>query len=56
MILFEDMKPIAHVLLHPICILSHLYVRMQTLEYKVIFILLNTLKLLMILSLQKTQI
>jgi len=24
MILYENMKPIEHVLLHPICILSHL--------------------------------
>jgi len=24
MILYEDMKPIEHVLLHPICVLSHL--------------------------------
>jgi len=31
-------------------------VRMQTLQYDVIFILLNTLKLLMNLSLQKSQI
>jgi len=24
LILYEDMKPIEHVLLHPICVLSHL--------------------------------
>jgi len=24
MILFEDMKPVEHVLLHPLCVLSHL--------------------------------
>jgi len=42
------MKPIEHVLLHSICALTFSPdVRMQTLQYKVIFILLNTLKLLM---------
>jgi len=39
------MKPTEHVLLHPMCVL--------TLQYKVIFVLLNTLKLLMNLSLQR---
>jgi len=48
MILYEDMKSFKHALLHWICVLSPLI--------KVIFILLNTLKLLMNLSLQKTQI
>jgi len=41
MILYEDMKPIERVLLHPICVLSHL------------IYLLHTLKLLVNISLQK---
>jgi len=47
MILYENMKAIEHVALQPICagLLSHLMCA-----------LLNTLKLLMSLSLQKTQI
>jgi len=55
MTLYEDMKPIEHVLLHPICVLSHLKCACKH-KYKVVFILLNTLKLLMNLSLQKAQI
>jgi len=57
MILYEDMdmKPIEHVLLHPICVLSHLMCTCKH-KYKVVFILLNALKLQMNLSLQKTQI
>jgi len=55
MVLSEDMKLIGHVLLHPISVLSP-DVCMQTLCYKVIFILLNTLKLLMSISLQKTDL
>jgi len=31
MILYEDMKPIEHFLLHPICVLSTPDVRMETL-------------------------
>jgi len=42
MIVYENMKPIEHVLLHPICVPSDLMCNMN-----VIFILLNTLKLLM---------
>jgi len=54
MILYENMKPIEHVLLHPICVLSHLMYACK--HCKIIFRLLNTLKLLVSLSLQKTQI
>jgi len=54
-ILYENMKPIEHVLLHPICVLSQVMCPCKH-QCKVIFILLNTLKLLMSLSLQKTQI
>jgi len=52
---YEDMKPIKHVLLYPICVLSHL---MCTCKHcnKVILILLDILELLMNLSLQKKQI
>jgi len=53
MILYENMKPIEHVLLHPIYVLPHPMCACQ-MQCKVI--LLNTLKLLMRLSLQKTQI
>ena len=51
MILYENMKPFEHALLHPICELSHLMCACK--HCKVIFILLNTLKLLMSLPLQK---
>ena len=51
MILYENMKPFEHVLLHPICALSHPMCACK--HCKVSFILLNTLKLLMSLPLQK---
>ena len=55
MILYEDMKLIEHVPLQPIRTFSP-DVCMQKLFYKVVFIWLNTLKLLMTLSLQNKQI
>jgi len=54
MTLYENMKPIEHVLLHPICVLSHLTCACKHCNIKLS--LLNTLKLLINLSLQKTQI
>ena len=56
MILYENMKPIEHVLLHPICVLSHLMCACKHCNVKLSSYLLNTMKLLMSLSLQKTQI
>ena len=59
MILYDNVKPIEHVLLHPICVLSHLMCACKHCNVKFglyITELLNTLKLLMSLSLQKTQI
>jgi len=55
MILYENIKPIEHVLLHLICTLSHLMCECKHCKLcKVIFILMNTLTLLVSLSLQKT--
>jgi len=51
MILYENIKPIEHVLLHPICVLSHLMCACKHCNVKLS--LLNTLNLLMSLSLQK---
>jgi len=50
------MKPIEHVLFHPKCLLSHLMCAWKRNKYKGIFILLNTLELLMTVAHQKTQI
>jgi len=54
MILYEHIKPIEHALLHPICVLFHLMCACKHCNVKLS--LLNTLKLLMSLSFQKTQI
>jgi len=51
-IIDKNMKPIEHVLLHPICVLSHLMCACKHCNVK-LFLLLNTLKLLMSLSLKK---
>jgi len=49
MILYEDMKPIEHVLFHPKCLLSHLMCACKHCnKYKGIFISLNTLKLMIL--------
>jgi len=45
-----------NVLFHPKWLLSHLMCACKRNKYKGIFILLNTLKLLMAVALQKTQI
>jgi len=54
MIVYEDMKPIEHVLLYPICVLSHLMCACKHCNINLIW--LNTLKLLINLSLQTIQI
>jgi len=53
MILYEDMKPIEHVLLHQIYVLSHLMCACKHCNITLSLHYLNTLKLLMNLSLQK---
>jgi len=58
MILYEDMKPTEDVLHHLICVLSHLICtcKHSNIKSSLFFILLNTLKLLQNLSVQKADL
>jgi len=52
MIMYEDMKLIEHVLLRPICVLSLLMSTCKHFNISYLYIILDTLKLLMNSSLQ----